>query len=652
MKHLLSLTISFWLIVCSLGYGQFTLIVERDTGSFLAVSPFGTDSLSPKDFVTQYDSFPDAEAVIIREGCQITGKYSALKKEVYRRTHILKEGALDLADITLTFNTYRKTLDYIYARTQNLEGDSVVFIEVTEEDYFMDESEGGEVKISFAFPQAKVGSIIDMAYGFSDKQQYYQNWTFQNPYPTLRSTFDVREGSLLRYNYYFQGSFQEKLEKSRYQNRTAFLMQDMPAIKEEPYVPCPSDYLPKIMLQVSDVGFEGSETYENSSKYLNQTWDEFSETFRKNKYTKHYGAKSKGLYKKACGDLEEESDPVKRMEAVYETIRDHMEWSGNFSMASIEKLSKVYKKKRASSGEINQLLIYCLRHAGLDAKPMLVATRTYGDPFQEFPIRQQFNTLAAYVKIADKVYVLDATAGNQSWKYIPSSLAYQDGWVLEEAAGGFWYKVVPQKTMNRINFAQMALDEKGGIAGTITHTFGGSYGASYRKIEEDDLQEGIEALLPEGEISQLALDKPDDKDRAVKVSYQFESADFAQRINDKLYVKPFLNFAFEDNPFKAAERYYPIDFGQLERYQSTMLLAIPDGFVLEGGDVQEMVRTENNLLTFQVNIVREGNILNISSIYSMRLGYFRAETYDQIRDFFDKMIQVQKRQLVLTKPVP
>ncbi|MEL7005949.1 MAG: hypothetical protein AAFN93_24960, partial [Bacteroidota bacterium] len=149
---------------------------------------------------------------------------------------------------------------------------------------------------------------------------------------------------------------------------------------------------------------------------------------------------------------------------------------------------------------------------------------------------------------------------------------------------------------------------------------------------------------------QLALDKPDDKDRAVKVSYQFESADFAQRINDKLYVKPFLNFAFEDNPFKAAERYYPIDFGQLERYQSTMLLAIPDGFVLEGGDVQEMVRTENHLLTFQVNIVQEGNILNISSIYSMRLGYFRAETYDQIRDFFDKMIQVQKRQLVLTKP--
>ena len=83
-----------------------------------------------------------------------------------------------------------------------------------------------------------------------------------------------------------------------------------------------------------------------------------------------------------------------------------------------------------------------------------------------------------------------------------------------------------------------------------------------------------------------------------------------------------------------------------------MLLAIPDGFVLEGGDVQEMVRTEDNLLTFQMNIVREGNILNISSIYSMRMGYFSAETYDQIRDFFDKMIQVQKRQLVLTKPRP
>ncbi|MEO0583003.1 MAG: DUF3857 domain-containing protein [Bacteroidota bacterium] len=279
---------------------------------------------------------------------------------MYRRTHILKEGALDLADITLTFNTYRKTLDYIYARTQNLEGDSVVFTEVTEEDYFMDESEGGEVKISFAFPQAKVGSIIDIAYGFSDKQQYYQNWTFQNAYPTLRSTFDVREGNLLRYNYYFQGSFQEKLEKSRYQNRTAFLMQHMPAIKDEPFVPCPSDYLPKIMLQVSNVGFEGSETYENSSKYLNQTWEEFSETFRENKYTQHYHSKSKGLYKKACADVDEEADPLKRMEIVYEIIRDRMEWNGDFSMASIAKLPKVYKKERGSSGEINQLLVYCL----------------------------------------------------------------------------------------------------------------------------------------------------------------------------------------------------------------------------------------------------------------------------------------------------
>ncbi|MEL6134118.1 MAG: DUF3857 domain-containing protein, partial [Bacteroidota bacterium] len=387
----------FFVFLCGIqsGYTQFTILIERDTTSFLVVSPFGKDTLDPEDFVTTYDSFPDADAIIVKEGCQIIGKYGGIKKEVYRRTHILREGGLESANITFTYNKYRKSLDYIFARTQNLEGDSVIWTEVGEEDYFTDESSDGEAKISFAFPKARIGSIIDIAYGFTDKQQFYQSWTFQNEYPTLTSTFDVRESSLLRYNFYFQGSFKENLQKGRSDNRTVFVMKDIPPIREEPYVPCPTDYFPKVILQVSNVGIEGSEAYEQSSEFLNQDWQSFSTSFQKNKSTSYYRNKSKGLYKKVFPDLQEESDLKKKLEIIYERVRDHVRWNGSYSMAASDKVTKLYKREVANSGEINQLLIYFLRQAGLDVKPMLIATRTFGDPFQEFPMRNQFNTLVA-----------------------------------------------------------------------------------------------------------------------------------------------------------------------------------------------------------------------------------------------------------------
>ena len=113
----------------------------------------------------------------------------------------------------------------------------------------------------------------------------------------------------------------------------------------------------------------------------------------------------------------------------------------------------------------------------------------------------------------------------------------------------------------------------------ITHS---GYNALYKR--NDILEEGeskyIENKLlddEDQEISNYTIENLKDFDQPL--IEKFEILNSGEEVNgNKLYVKPFLYYDFEENPFKQKSRLYPVDFGYLRKYNYTIIFNVPISF--------------------------------------------------------------------------
>mgnify|MGYP001798040322 FL=1 len=91
------------------------------------------DSLLPSEaslitedhFVSQYDSFLDAEAVVIEEECNIRVTLlnmgtSFVRKSIFRRFHVMTQGGIDVADYSLAYYPKDEELISLKGITYNL----------------------------------------------------------------------------------------------------------------------------------------------------------------------------------------------------------------------------------------------------------------------------------------------------------------------------------------------------------------------------------------------------------------------------------------------------------------------------------------------------------------------------------------------------
>src|SRR5450631_1794675 len=85
-----------------------------------------------------------------------------------------------------------KKLKSLRIATYNLENGEIVTTGIQEKDLFIADPKKEVFKLRFAFPNAKVGSILEIEYTVSSGSEDLRNWSFQREIPILRSTYSVR----------------------------------------------------------------------------------------------------------------------------------------------------------------------------------------------------------------------------------------------------------------------------------------------------------------------------------------------------------------------------------------------------------------------------------------------------------------------------
>ncbi len=139
-----------------------------------------------------------------------------------------------------------------------------------------------------------------------------------------------------------------------------------------------------------------------------------------------------------------------KMIAIYDYVRNNFKWNGHYSMYLDRDLSEVFREKEGSSGEINMILTYLLRKAGLNADPVLIRTNNLGMPEMVYPVQNQFNHVISMITVDSEMYLLDATDPSRPYNIIAQKDLYTQGWLVDKDNYG-WIDLSPNTKSDEIN---------------------------------------------------------------------------------------------------------------------------------------------------------------------------------------------------------
>jgi hypothetical protein len=183
-------------------------------------------------------------------------------------------------------------------------------------------------------------------------------------------------------------------------------LNDIPALRIEPYMDAPQDYIQKVMFQLS-----GYTTRFGNKQEVNTTWKSLAYEL----------ATEKGFGSQLDKDLK--IDEVKaivllqnsqqdKLKTIYDHVHKNIIWNGFETKFAPDGLKPVWDRKKGGAGEINLLLVNLLNSAGIEAYPVLAAERDFGRVDTSYPFIDRFNKTIVFAIADGKQYVLDATQEN------------------------------------------------------------------------------------------------------------------------------------------------------------------------------------------------------------------------------------------------
>ena len=116
-----------------------------------------------------------------------------------------------------------------------------------------------------------------------------------------------------------------------------------------------------------------------------------------------------------------------------------------------------------------------------------------------------------------------------------------------------------------------------------------------------------------------------------------------------LYVNPIFGEAYKENPFKAAERLYPVEmpYKLFENY--TLRFEIPKGYQVEELPKSAIVKLNDDEGKFEYMVAKEEGVINLRSTIKLKRATFSIEDYQTLRDFFSFVVKKHSEQIVFKK---
>ena len=586
--------------------------------------------------------------------------------EYHERIKIYTKEGFNYANKKITYykpkSGEKETINSLKAYTFNLENGKIIKQKLPKKDIFDERLNKYRSQKKIAFPNIKVGSIIELKYTLTSPHWDIKTLNFQYSIPIKQLNLNVRIPEYFIFNKVAKGYYNIPLteasrrdqiifginDKLEYTSKTySFVQKNVPAIKSsEPYSGNINNYRGGINFELSGTRFPRS-LYKNYAT----TWKDVCKTIYKSSSFGNELEKS-NYYKEEIADLiSATKDDLEKVSIIFQYVKSKIKWNEYQNKYTDVGVKKAYKEGVGNSAEINLMLTSMLRFAGLNANPVLVSTKNNGIPL--FPTREGFNYVISKVNFSNEKYLLlDATEKYSTPNLLPfRSLNWYGREIFKDGLSKE-VNLIPSSLTKENNVLYVKIDDTGAIEGILRKSLRGHVAMFYRQKnnlkEEEDLITSLEEkynIEIDGYkvLNKQVLNKP------IIQSIKFTGDNQIEEINNKLYFSPLFFLAKTENPFKSIERNFPVDYIMPWQDSFSVSLTIPEGYAVESYPKELAIGLPNNLGVFKYKITILGNKIKLSSILQINTNMIAPQYYSSLRLFYKQLVEKQTEKIVLTK---
>ena len=579
------------------------------------------------------------------------------------RIKILKEKGLEEANIKIRF--YSK-LNYeniknISGITYNLDdAGNVVTTKLEKSSVYIKKINNQLSEVSFTMPNVKVGSVIE--YQYTDEKKSIANvedWYFQDDIPTRFSMYRILIPSIFRFATqvlaYQQVEQEDKVVNDnilyhanvvsdRSEEKT-FILKNVPALREEPFMRAEKDYLQRIICQLQRIIYPGGKIEE-----VMTTWPKLSKELLEDEDFGLQLKKNLPHTKPLDDSLKKITSDFDKMVLIYNYVRQNVNWNGSESIYSSQGIKSAWDKKSGSNSELNFILISLLKDAGLKAFPLLVSTKDNGTINTIYPFLQQFNNAMTCVIIGENKYFLNAADKYNPAYLIPYDVLDNEGFIVDNEYGG-WVTLSNKKDKWKSIvsfFAKITPDALMDGKATI-YSYGYSKNPRVKKWLED--KSSFDDYFTK-ELTGMKIENITVKNEDVDTLPLEQKLEFSLPVNSSGEYEYFTLNLFqnlEKNPFIADERQTDIDFNYPRSYMLIGKVFIPEGYEFDELPANIKMIMPDTSIALERLLQADGGALNFKITLDFSKSFYAANTYPALHEFYKKLFSTLNEQIVIKK---
>lgn len=647
-----------------------------------AKNTFG--KVSVVDFTSPLNSAvvtSSSSAVILSDegAVNFVGNKKGWFSHVYKRRtriRILDKKALDIATVHVMFYAAGddpEKISDIQAIAYNFENGQLTQMVLAPKDIFEEKLDKEYSEKRFSVPGAKEGSIIEYTYTITSDYGL-PSWRFQwVDQPCLFSEFKVEIPQTMVYVFVRQGIHPFAVDKGS-EGKAAYrvseqrdasyttsesnltvsantvkhdwVMKDVPAFGSEHFLTTAANYIDKIDFQLSKT-YDGQDFHDRSNNWANAT----ETLLNREDFGQPLNEDNEWLDASLARITAGTNNPLDEARAIYYYVSRHFTCTDHQDPYIKTNLRDVVKKNSGTVGDVNLLLVSMLRRHRLNADPVLLSTREHGFNLASYPILQRLNYVIARLRIDGHVYYLDAAHPQLGFGQLAGNCYNGHARVIsKQDSCSLWFWADSLKESKQTMVIMTNTDK--GVEGFWQSTPGEQESYEVRREVSANGQEKLfkdiqTAYGNDIEVTAGGIDSLDQPENPVKIHYEFALKGATGETI--LYLNPIMGDGWHENPFKAADRKYPVEMPYAMDDIYTLSMYIPKGYAVEELPKSTRVAFNGDQGSFEYLVQQSADQIQLRCRLKLNKASFQPEDYSTLRDFFAYVVKKENEQIVLKK---
>ncbi|MGD0901815.1 MAG: DUF3857 domain-containing protein [Terracidiphilus sp.] len=428
---------------------------------------------------------------------------------------------------------------------------------------------------------------------------------------------------------------------------------DIPPIPQEAYAP-------PLEAQVYKVNF-----YYTSTADAKEFWQKEMQGWIK--AVERYTAPAATIKSTAVGVASGFDNPLDKAKQLYELVQklNNTDISsdsppiatGAVLQGSVE---KVLERKSGNGEQIALLYLSLARAAGLNARPVRIASRNRSIFDSQILNADQLDAVVIGVTINGKEIVLDPGVKMAPFQTLYWPHAGAGGVAM--AANGKVETVVTPLQDNQDNtvvrVGSLNISPQGTVSGTLKVGFIGQQALQWRQMAlrtdaglvKQELEGMIAAQVPDGIQAHVEyLSGLDDPNKQL-VAGVTVSGSIGNRAGSRLILPRLFFDSKATDPFPVQDsRSLPVDLHYPAQEQEQVTYVFPAGFALQETPEDASMRWGENA-AYQLRSKANANSITSARILARGFTLLGPSEYGKLRDFYDKVALADRQQIALTGP--